>query len=113
MDNVIHYNKAIRDKIPDIIRESGRKCEVIRLSDEEFLVELEKKLSEELDEYRESGSIEELCDIVEISLRIAELKGVHSLEFNQLREEKNIERGAFKSNLFLKFVDNLDQILNI
>ena len=105
MDNVIHYNKAIRDKIPEIICESGRKCEVIKLSNEEFLVELEKKLSEELKEYKESGKVEELCDIVEISLRIAELKGVKASEFKKIRENKNKQRGAFHSNLFLKYVE--------
>ena len=106
MDYVIQYNKVIRDKIPEIIRENGSECEVIKLSDEEFLTELEKKLTEELEEYYESGSIEELCDIVEISLRLVELKGVRLSEFNQLREKKNVMRGSFQSNLFLKQVKN-------
>lgn len=105
MGNIIHYNKAIRDKIPEIIRENGAVCEVIKLSDEEFLPVLEKKLTEELEEYYESGAVEELCDIVELSLRLAELKGVPPSEFNQLREKKNIIRGSFHANLFLKFVE--------
>ena len=56
------YNKAIRDKIPEIIKESGNNCNIKTLSDEKFLIELEKKLDEELIEYHESKSVEELTD---------------------------------------------------
>lgn len=48
----MNYNKAIRDKIPQIIEESGRSCNVKTLSDDEFLIEIEKKLSEEITEYQ-------------------------------------------------------------
>ncbi|KER05902.1 hypothetical protein AAA799E16_01402 [Marine Group I thaumarchaeote SCGC AAA799-E16] len=63
--NLIKYNKAIRDKIPQIIESSGKNCNVKTLSDEQFLIELEKKLIEELTEYQESKDVEELADILE------------------------------------------------
>ena len=44
------YNKAIRDKIPELIENSGKRGIVKQLSDEEFLPELEKKLNEEVNE---------------------------------------------------------------
>ena len=69
------YHKAIRDKIPEIIKESGKNCNVKVLSDEEFLIELDKKLGEELKEYYESKSVDELADIVEVIQRIATLRG--------------------------------------
>jgi predicted house-cleaning noncanonical NTP pyrophosphatase (MazG superfamily) len=47
---IIQYNKAIRDKIPEIIDKSGRKYRVKTLSDTLFLIELENKLQEELRE---------------------------------------------------------------
>ena len=65
------YNKTIRDKIPEIIKESGNNCNIKTLSDEKFLIELEKKLDEELIEYHESKSVEELTDLMEIIHRIA------------------------------------------
>ena len=40
------YNKAIRDKIPEIIKESDNNCNIKTLSDEKFLIELEKKLEQ-------------------------------------------------------------------
>lgn len=44
--------KAIRDKIPEIIKKDGYSCNVKILSDEEFLEKLEEKLSEEITEYQ-------------------------------------------------------------
>jgi len=37
------YHKAIRDKIPEIIKNSGNSSIVKKMSDEKFLAELEKK----------------------------------------------------------------------
>ena len=52
-------SKVIRDRIPEIIRLSGRRCVVNELSDFSFLPELEKKLKEELKEYLESKIVED------------------------------------------------------
>lgn len=97
----IDYNKAVRDKIPEIIEQSGGKYNVKTLSDEEFLVELDKKLNEELDEYQESKSVEELADIVEVIQKIANLRGTSLEEFERIRLEKVKKRGGFEKNLFL------------
>jgi predicted house-cleaning noncanonical NTP pyrophosphatase (MazG superfamily) len=69
------YNKAVRDKIPEIIKSKGEQCIVKRLTDAEFLPELEKKLHEELAEYEQNKSPDELVDILEVVYRIAELRG--------------------------------------
>ena len=39
------YNKLVRDKIPEIIENDGRKAKVRILSDEEYIAELYKKLN--------------------------------------------------------------------
>ena len=95
------YNKAIRDKVPEIIESSGASCLVDILDDEKFLDELVFKLEEEIEEFKESTSIEELCDLIEIAFRIAELNGVSNEDFEKMREKKNLERGKFAKNLFL------------
>ena len=56
---------------------------------------------EEISEYKESGKVEELCDLIEVAYRIAELQGVSNNSINQLRNQKNSERGKFENNLFL------------
>jgi len=95
------YNKAIRDKIPEIIKKSGYDYNVKKLSDDEFLSELEKKLGEEFQEYQKSKSVEELADILEVISRISELKGMSKEQLEELRLKKINERGQFKENLFL------------
>ena len=60
---MIEYNKLIRDKIPEIIESSGKKCDIEVLNDEQYLEYLNKKIMEEVKEYLESGEIEELADL--------------------------------------------------
>ena len=95
---MVIYNKAIRDKIPEIIKESGKNCNVKKLDDSEFLVQLEKKLVEELAEYQESKNVEELADVLEVIYRISNLKG---FDLDKARLEKIEKRGKFEKNLFL------------
>lgn len=97
----MNHNKAIRDKIPEIIIQSGSKCNVKKLSDEEFLEKLEEKLSEEVSEYLKSNSIEELADIQEVIQRILELKGISKEKLIEIQNMKRDERGGFDNNLFL------------
>ena len=100
------HNKAIRDKIPEIIEKSGNKCNVKTLSDSEFLSKLEEKLNEEVTEYQSDKNPEELTDILEVIYRIAELKGVSKEELEKIRVKKNNEHGGFEKNLFL--VDEIE-----
>ena len=98
---MIEYNKAIRDKIPEIVKKSGNECNIKTLSDEEFLKKLEEKLSEEVTEYQNDKNPEELIDILEIIYRIAQLKGISKEELENIRIKKVNERGSFEKNLFL------------
>ena len=98
---MLDHNKAVRDKIPEIIQKDGHTCNVKTLSDEDFLVELEKKLSEEITEYQNDKNLEELADILEVIYRIAGLKGLSKDELEKIRIKKVEERGSFDKNLFL------------
>jgi len=102
------YNKVIRDKIPEIIEDSGKKRIVKQLTDEEFLPELEKKLKEEVQEYLLSRDIEELADVIEIINRILELRQIDLVELNNVRLEKLKERGGFDKNFFLLEVRDIE-----
>ena len=97
----MQYNKAIRDKIPEIIQKDGHSCNLKTLSNEEFLEHLEKKLLEEVTEYQNDKNPEELADILEVIYRIAQLKGVSKEELEKIRIKKSEERGGFDKNLFL------------
>lgn len=100
------YHKLVRDKIPDIIEKSGKKPVVYKIEDEKLMKEmLVAKLKEEVEEYCVSMEAEELADILEVIYALAEK--VHNIDFGiieNLRKEKEIERGGFKEGIVLEKV---------
>ncbi len=100
----IKYDKLIRDKIPEVVEAKGSKAIVEVLDDERFMEYLNLKLIEELKEYQESGSVEELADLVEVIYALLDIKGVQLEQFEKIRLDKVDERGAFRKRLLLKEV---------
>ena len=95
------HEKLVRDKIPEIIEGSGRTARVRILSDEEYQLQLEKKLSEEVEEYQKDKTPEELCDILEVVFALAKTHGITGDELEEMRLEKADERGGFDKKLYL------------
>jgi len=95
------YNKAVRDSIPEIICSKGETCSYESLSDEEFLPFLRLKLLEESSEYIKSGEEEELADLLETILRIAEIIGINKERLEEIRKEKSKIAGSFSKNIVL------------
>lgn len=60
------YNKLVRDKIPEIIEKSGKQCIIETMDKKNYLEFLDNKLDEELAEYQQDKSIEELADLLEV-----------------------------------------------
>lgn len=97
----ITYNKLVRDKIPQIIEASGKTCETEVLSGERYLEMLDKKLNEELAEYQQEKSLEELADLLEVLYAVAVARGYSLKELEQVRAEKKDKRGGFAEKIFL------------
>ena len=108
MTEKIIYNKLVRDKIPEIIEESGKTCETEILSDEEYLRMIDKKLDEELAEYHQEQNIEELADLLEVLYATAKARGYSIEELEQVRVEKQKVRGGFDKKILLKDVGEED-----
>ena len=99
------YNKLVRDRIPEIMINKGCKPVIRILNDEDYLNELNKKILEEVNEYLESGEVEELADVCEVLYAILNLKNVSLDEFHKIRLEKSEKRGAFNNKIFLERED--------
>ena len=103
------YNKLIRDKIPEIIaKDNGKTCVTRIMADDEYLEILNAKMQEELNEYLASGEVEELADLEEVLRAILDVKGISYDEFEKIRNEKVLKRGAFKKKIFLESVREKD-----
>ena len=100
----ILYHKLVRDRIPEMIMERGWRCQVVELTEEEYHNMLDKKLQEELDEYKQSKSLEELADLLEVMMAVAEARGSSLAEVDAIRARKAEKRGGFKKKLLLREV---------
>ncbi len=98
---IMYFNKLVRDRIPEIIKAQGEEPHFEILSDSDYLIELNKKLNEEVAEYQESGEIEEIADILEVIHSICHAKGVLLDKVYDLKEEKREKRGSFSEKIFL------------
>lgn len=97
----IKYNKLVRDRIPDIIEESGKACVTEILSDEEYLCMVDAKLDEELAEYHKDQNIEELADLMELICAVAVARGYTIEQLEKVRAKKTEKRGAFQKKILL------------
>ena len=100
----IIYEKLVRDKIPEIIEKSGKQCEMEILSDEKYLEMIDKKLDEELAEYHQDQSIEELADLLEVIYAATKARGYSIEDLEKVRAEKSEKRGGFDKKILLKKV---------
>lgn len=93
--------KLVRDRIPEIIKSAGKKPIIKILSDEDYLMELDKKLNEEVAEYQADKSIEEMADILEVLYAICEARGYSIEELLEVKKVKREKRGGFSDKIFL------------
>ena len=95
------YNKLVRDKIPQIIAASGKKCTTEVLQEDAYLQKLDEKLGEELAEYQESKSLEELADLLEVMAAVVKARGYTWEELERIRARKREKRGGFEERILL------------
>lgn len=104
---MIEYDKLVRDRIPEIIRAAGKTSVTRTVTDaEELKRRLIDKLAEEMQEYKESGSVEEIADILEVLQGLVEQ--VHGMKWEDVRElqgRKWEERGGFRKGIVLERVE--------
>lgn len=98
------HNKLVRDRIPEIIEASGRTCITEVLPDDAYIQALDAKLNEELAEYQQSKSLEELADLLEVMGAVVKARGYTWDDLTRVRKEKRACRGAFNQKIFLKEV---------
>jgi predicted house-cleaning noncanonical NTP pyrophosphatase (MazG superfamily) len=93
--------KLVRDRIPDIIRQSGRTPVTQQITDSKLKERLLDKLIEEHAELLDDTSVGEIVDMIEVLLALSELLGHTETETMELLHAKRLERGGFSQGIFL------------
>jgi predicted house-cleaning noncanonical NTP pyrophosphatase (MazG superfamily) len=96
------YNKLVRDKIPEYIKSKGGKPAAHIADDVEYWQKLKEKLQEEVNEFMQAESIEEMADILEVIDAICDFKKFDKKELIKVKNKKAIERGKFKDKIILE-----------
>lgn len=116
MSERIYYNKLVWDNVPDIIRAKGKDCEVRTLSDDEYRIELLKKVEEEASALPETASkqelIDELADVVTVIEYIKKLEGISDLDIADALERHSRLRGRFDRKNFLVWSSDNTYVTN-
>jgi predicted house-cleaning noncanonical NTP pyrophosphatase (MazG superfamily) len=117
------YNKLVRDRIPELIKKSGKTCKTRRLSDDEYRDRLKEKLTEEVGELLKSPCVDEIADIIELlkSPCVEEIADIIEVleaissnigsslpEVIEIKEKKRRERGGFSKRIFLEHVNEIE-----
>lgn len=101
----IYYNKLIRDKIPERIKEAGGDYLCRKLNKKEFVLELAKKIGEESDGLvnakNRKGFIEELGDVIDVIEELKKAVKVKPSEISKVRKNAQMKKGGFDKRLFL------------
>ena len=77
MFNEHFFNKLVRDRIPEIIKSSGKAYTSETLSSEDYLRMIDAKLDEDLAEYHKDQNIEELANLLEVIRATAIVKSAN------------------------------------
>lgn len=96
------YNKLVRDKVPDIMVADGDTPKTHVADDAEYWIKLKEKLAEEVTEFSDAESVEELADVFEVITAILEHKGWTIDQIIGIQQKKRDARGGFSKRIILE-----------
>lgn len=104
------FNKLVRDNIPNIIIKNGDTPYTRILDDNEYKLELLKKLEEETKEVVGASNkdelLEEIADVYEVLLALIKLNDCNIDEIEKLALNKAMKNGRFDKKIFLEKTDS-------
>lgn len=100
------YHKLVRDRIPEIIEESGKSYSVRQVREEELTRYALKKLREEVQEFVENPCAEEAADVREIFEFICEREGIKESVIRSQQISKRVTKGSFGMGFVLGWVED-------
>ncbi|MFD1646616.1 nucleoside triphosphate pyrophosphohydrolase [Haloarchaeobius litoreus] len=99
------YDKLVRDRIPEVIRENDETPVTHTVEGEAYRERLREKLVEEATEFRDDPSAAELGDVLDVVAAIRDAETIDADELQQKRRAKCEERGGFDDGVVLDRVE--------
>lgn len=104
-EDVVEYDKLVRDKIPGLIEARGEYVKTRKLEGQALITSLQQKLIEEAYEANDARSIPdlvgELADVQEVIAAICKSVDISEAEIKEIQEEKRERRGGFNEGTML------------
>lgn len=97
----VKYHKLVRDNIVPLLKNKKVTFTYHVASNDEYWKKLREKLQEEVKEFLDSESIEELADIEEVLHAIYKEKSITRKDVEVIRQKKRRERGSFTNKFIL------------
>jgi superfamily II DNA or RNA helicase/predicted house-cleaning noncanonical NTP pyrophosphatase (MazG superfamily) len=112
--DTIWYDKLVRDRIPEIITESGKVPHYHAVGDAELAYHLKSKLIEECHELFRARTgedyLKESADILEILRALSAALELRWDDVERCAEQRRLDRGGFDNRYFLRAVSGVDVI---
>lgn len=99
------YNKLVRDKIPEKIKNNGEICKFHVATDDEFVIKLHEKLLEEINELLSNPSAEEYADVQEVLDCFRKLHNLKLVDIRDFGIYKRCKNGRFDGRIILDFTE--------
>ncbi|TVR16567.1 MAG: nucleotide pyrophosphohydrolase [Phormidium sp. GEM2.Bin31] len=105
MDNSQQYpQKLVRDRIPEIIENSGQQCQIEHLNPDDYRQALRDKLIEEAQEAAEADDdhlLSELADLTEVIDALLTSYKISPESLKKRQQQRHQERGGFEQQIRL------------
>lgn len=109
MKRRFHIGKLIRDKTADMSKTEGGLYTTRILSDQEYDLELKKKIAEEAEEVSQCEDretlIDELGDVLDVVGAIMAHHGISLSDVQACQKLKHQKRGGFSKKIYGEYVD--------
>jgi predicted house-cleaning noncanonical NTP pyrophosphatase (MazG superfamily) len=104
------FDKLIRDKASDIMRNLGIIVHDRIMDNQEKIVRLKEKLIEEANEVmNEANTSEELCeeiaDVLEVISALSNATGITQEQINKTRQQKYAIKGGFEKGIYCSTIE--------
>ncbi|WP_256295792.1 nucleoside triphosphate pyrophosphohydrolase [Haloarchaeobius salinus] len=99
------YDKLVRDRIPEVIRENDETPVTHTVEGEAYRERLREKLVEEATEFRADPSAAELGDVLDVVAAIREAETIDEGKIQRKRRAKLDEHGGFEDGVVLDRVE--------